>query len=100
MAIVLGVVLYALYRAYQDQLKYNREQDKLTSDILSKLVPVVEGLKEGTIRTGDYLDRNLRQVKEGNDRVSEKLAAMTSSIEKLEVSLSAFMLHIRGKSEQ
>ena len=98
-AILMGVVIYAQYRQYTDQIKYNREQDKLTADILSKLVPVVEGLKEGSIRTAAHLDRNLGEFVAGNDRISDRMAAMAGAIERLEISLNAFMTHIKGGRE-
>jgi hypothetical protein len=93
--IVMGVGLYTLYKAYQDQIKYNREQDKLTADILSKLVPVVDGLKEGTLRTGASLDRNLNEFNNGQERIHDRLAAMAESISKLDITISAFMDHIK-----
>lgn len=96
-AILMGVGLFTLYKAYQDQIRYNREQDKLTADILSKLVPVVDGLKEGTLRTGESLDRNLHDFNTGQERINDRLVTMTGAIEKLEVSLNAFLSHIKGR---
>jgi hypothetical protein len=98
-AILMGVIIYAQYRMYIDQIKYNREQDKLTADILSKLVPVVEGLKEGALRTASSLDRNLGEFVAGNDRLNDRITAMTGAIERLEISLNAFMSHIKGGRE-
>lgn len=98
-AIVMGVVIYTQYRLYIDQIKYNREQDKLTADILSRLVPVVEGLKEGALRTATYLDRNLSEFAGGNERLNDRMTAMTGAIERLEIALNAFMSHIKGGRE-
>jgi hypothetical protein len=98
-AILMGVGIYTLYKAYQDQIKYNREQDKLTADILSKLVPVVDGLKEGTLRTGVSLDRNLNEFNNGQERINDRLVGMTASIDRLEIALNAFMSHIKSGRE-
>lgn len=98
-AITLGVGIYTLYNAYQDQIKYSRGQDLRIAEILSKLVPVVDGLKEGTLQTGANLDRNLTAFDAGQDAINCRIERMTASIERLEISVNAFLSHVKGREK-
>jgi hypothetical protein len=95
--VLMGVGLYAQHRMYVDQIKYNREQDSKIADILSKIVPVVDGLKEGMLRSGDAQDRNLHEINSGHERIQDRLVAMSEAIAKLDITINAFMDHIKGQ---
>lgn len=96
-AITLGLTLYALYSAYIDQIKYNREQDKHIAEIMSKLIPVVEGMKFIAQDTTTKLDRNLTQFDSGTAKNADKLDRLILSCSNLEAALNMFTTNLNRK---
>ena len=50
-AFVLGVAVVYLWRAYLGEVKYSKERDKQTLEVLIKLTTIVEGIERRDDRT-------------------------------------------------
>jgi hypothetical protein len=96
LVVVMGTVMYFLYKFAKEQVAYNREQDKLVFDIVTKLAGLTEELKNHTKSTSDKLDRNLGEFNDGNKRVEGEIQGFHRSITDLQGSIDRFMEHIRS----
>lgn len=89
--IVMGVVIYGQYLQHRDQVQYNREQDKMITETLSKLLPVVDALKSTIDSTNLGLDRNLERLTDGNNRVLSQIEILAAAVDNLRSTVAQFL---------